>query len=76
MISPYAKAALFVLRLLAGGLLIFGFGLYATDLYLYLSQRPVSSPLCLGLKALPFLAAVVLYWKGPRLAEYLTKDLD
>ncbi|MGA2749193.1 MAG: hypothetical protein ABSG59_10485 [Verrucomicrobiota bacterium] len=74
--SPYAKVALSVLRLAAFGCVVLGLGLYATDLYLYLSQRPVSSPLCLGLKALPFLAAVVLYWKGPRLAEYLTKDLD
>ena len=76
MISPYAKAALFVIRLLACGLLILGFGLYASDLYLYLSHRAISRTPVLALKAAPVLAGAALYAKARRLAVHLTKDLD
>ena len=76
MISPYAKAALFVLRLAACGLIILGCGLYATDVYLYLSHRPVSRPAVLAFKAVPVLAGAVLYGKSKGIALYMTKDLD
>jgi len=76
MLSPYAKAALFVIRLVACGLIILGFGLCASDLYLYLSHRPVSRPALLALKAAPALAGVVVFAKAKAMAIHLTKDLD
>jgi hypothetical protein len=76
MISPYAKAVLFVIRLIACGLIILGFGLCASDLYLYLSHRPVARPAMLALKAAPVLAGAALYGKGRAMAIRLTKDLD
>ena len=76
MISPYAKAVLFVLRLIACGLIILGFGLWAGDLYLYLSHRPISRPVVLALKGAPVLAGAVLYGKSRAMAVHLTKDLD
>jgi len=76
MISPYAKAALFVIRLAACGLIILGCGLYATDVFLYMSHHPVSRPAVLALKAVPVLAGAALYGKSKGIAVYLTKDLD
>jgi hypothetical protein len=79
MISPYAKAALFVIRLSACALIILGFGLYATDIYLYMSpppHPPVSRPLVLALKAVPALAGMALYARSKGIAIHLTKDLD
>jgi hypothetical protein len=76
MLSPYAKAALFVIRLIACGLIILGFGLCAGDLYLYMSHHPISRPAVLALKAAPALAGAVLYGKARSMAIHLTKDLD
>jgi hypothetical protein len=76
MISPYAKAVLFVIRLIACGLIILGFGLCAGDLYLCLSHHPISQPALLALKAAPVLAGVALYGKARAIAIHLTKDLD
>jgi len=76
MISPYAKAVLFVIRLTACGLIILGCGLYATDLYLQMSHRPTSGPALLALKAGPVLAGVALLVKAKAMAVHLTKDLD
>jgi hypothetical protein len=79
MISPYTKAALFVLRLAACGLIIASCGLYATDVFLYLSPQPhppVSRPVVLALKAMPALAGAALLGKSRAMAAYLTKDLD
>jgi hypothetical protein len=74
--SPYAKAALFVIRLAACGLIILSFGLCASDLYLCLSHRPFSGPAVLALKGAPALAGAALYWKSKGMAVHLTKDLD
>jgi hypothetical protein len=76
MLSPYAKAALFVIRLAACGLIILSCGLYATDVYLYLSHQPFSRPAVLALKAVPALAGAALYGKSKAIAIHLTKDLD
>jgi hypothetical protein len=76
MISPYAKAVLFVIRLSACGLIILGFGLCASDLYLCLSHRPISRPAVLALKASPVLAGAALYARSRALAIHLTKDLE
>ncbi len=74
--SPYAKAVLSACRLLALGCLFVSLGLYANDIYLYLSHRPASGFLVLALKGLPFLAGAALFWKSRAIAEHLTKDLD
>jgi hypothetical protein len=79
MLSPYAKAALFVLRLAACGLIVLGCLLCAQDLFLYFSPKPhaaVSAPVVLALKASPALAGLALFAKSRALAIRMTKDLD
>ncbi len=76
MMSPYARAVRFVLRLTASGLIILGFGLCAGDLCLCLSHRPMSRPAVLALKASPVLAGAALYARSRALAIHLTKDLE
>jgi hypothetical protein len=79
MLSPYAKAALFVIRLVACGLIILSLGLFATDVFLYLSpepHHPISRPVVLALKAVPALAGAALYGKSKAIAIQLTKNLD
>jgi len=79
MLSPYAKAALFVLRLVACGLILLSLGLCSTDVYLYLSpfhHRQMSGPGVLALEAVPALAGAALFGKSKRIAIHLTKDLD
>ena len=74
--SPYTKAALSVIRLVACGLVILAFALCSSDVFLFLSHRPVSRPAVLALKASPALAGAVLLVKARALAIHLTKDLD
>jgi len=76
MLSPYAKAALFVIRFSACGLVILSGCLYSTDVFLYLSHHPVSRPAVLAFKAVPVLAGAALYVKSKKMAIYLTKDLE
>ena len=79
MISPYAKAALFVIRLSACGLMILSFAFYYGDIFSYLSPHPlfpISRPSVLALKAIPALAGVALLVMSKRIAIYLTKNLD
>ena len=79
MLSPYAKAALFVLRLVACGFIMLGAGLYYMDVFLYFSpppHPPVSRPVVLALKAVPVLAGAALFGKSKGIALHLTKDLD
>jgi hypothetical protein len=76
MLNPYAKAALFVIRLAACGLIVLGFGLCAGDLFLWLARRPFSGPGLLALKASPVPAGAALYWKAKAIAIRLTKDLE
>ena len=79
MLSPYAKAALFVLRLVACGLILLSLGLCSTDVYLYLSPQPhppISRPAVLAFKAVPVLAGAALFGKSKGIALHLTKDLD
>ena len=74
--NPYTKAVLFVLRMVAVGLIVVGALLYEGDAFLYMNHRPISSRWVLALKGLPILAGVVLSWKARGLAEHWTKDLD
>jgi hypothetical protein len=74
--SPYTKAALSGLRLLAFGCIILSLALYSSDYFLYLSHRPLPKPSVLALKGAPLFAGLALYWKARALAERLTRDLD
>jgi hypothetical protein len=74
--SPYAKAALSVLRLIAFGCIVLSLAFYSSDYFLYLSHRRVPGLGLLALKGAPLLAGLVLYWKGRALAVRLTRDLD
>lgn len=74
--SPYAKAALSVFRLIAFGCIILSLALYSSDFFLFLSHRPATGAGLLALKGAPFLAGLVLYWKARPLASRLTRDLE
>ena len=76
LMSPYAKAVLSVLRLVAFGCIILSLSLYSTDYFLYLKHRPMSGWGWLALKGLPLLAGLVLGWNARGLAERWTQDLD
>jgi hypothetical protein len=75
-VSPYTKAALFVIRLIAFGLIMLSLCLYSTDLYLLLAHRPPRPGAVLAVKGLPFVAGLMVYWKSHGMARQLTKDLD
>lgn len=74
--SPYTKAALSVIRMVAAGFLVLSLCLCLPDLFLLLSHRPLPHPGLLVLKAIPLVIGVVIYWKSDDLAKRLTKDLD
>ncbi len=76
MTSPYAKAALFTIRLVACGLLVISGALYSPDIFLYLSHKPSSGPVMLALKGMPMVLGRVVYAKSKALAAHLTKDLE
>jgi hypothetical protein len=75
-VSPYTKAALSVIRMVAAGFLVLSLCLCLPDLFLLLSHRPLPHPGLLVLKAIPLVIGVVIYWKSDDLAKRLTKDLD
>jgi hypothetical protein len=74
--SPYAKAVLSVLRLIAFGSIILSLSLYSTDYFLYLKHQPMSGWGLLALKGAPLLAGLILGWNARALAEHFTRDLD
>lgn len=74
--SPYAKAVLAALRLLALGCMLASLCLYANDIYLSFTPHPVPISWGLAWKGLPFLAGVILFAKSRALAERFTKDLQ
>jgi hypothetical protein len=75
-VSPYTKAALSVIRLIAAGFLVLSLGLYSPDLFLWLAHRPPHHAVILVLKAVPLVIGLILYWKSDDIAKRLTKDLD
>ncbi len=74
--SPYTKAALFLIRLIAAGFLICSLCLYSSDLFLWLAHRPPHRTIWLVLKAVPLIIGLVIFWKSDDMAKQLTKDLD
>jgi hypothetical protein len=75
-VSPYAKAALSAIRLIAAGFIILSLVWYCPDLLSWLAHHPLHHRAMLVLKAAPFVAGVLLFWKSDDIAKWLTKDLD
>jgi hypothetical protein len=75
-VSPYTKAALSAIRLIAAGFILLSLGWYCPDLILWLTHRPAHGVIILVLKAVPLAAGAVIYWKSEDMAKWLTKDLD
>lgn len=75
--SPYTKGALFLIRLVAFGLILFSAVLLSSYLfYLVTKKKPEGGTLAFALKGLPLIIGVVLWAKGHKLARKLTEDLD
>jgi hypothetical protein len=74
--NPYFKAALFLIRLIAAGFCIFSLTMLSSDVFLLLSNKPISGPPTLALKSLPLLIGLVLFLKSYALAKHLTKDFE
>jgi hypothetical protein len=75
-VSPYAKAARSAIRLIAAGFIVLSLVWFSPDLFSWLTHHPLHHPVVLVLKAVPFVAGVVLAWKSDDLAKWLTRDLD
>src|SRR5580704_16635482 len=75
-VTPYTRAALFLIRLIAAGFVICSLCLYSSDLFLWLSHHPPHRLGWLALKAVPLLIGLAIYWKSEDIAKQLTKDLD
>jgi hypothetical protein len=75
-VSPYTKAALSVIRMIAAGFIVLSLCLYSPDLFLWLSHRPRHPAGVLVLKAVPLALGLAIYWKSDDIAKRLTKDLD
>ncbi len=88
MTSPYAKAALFTIRLVACGLMIISLALCSPDIFLYLlhhssafsqyfqHEAQPSGPVMLILKGIPMVLGLAVYAKSKAMAAHLTKDLE
>ncbi len=74
--SPYTKAALSAIRLIAAGFIILSLVWYCPDLISWLAHHPAGRRAMLLVKAVPFVAGVLLFWKSEDIAKWLTKDLD
>jgi len=74
--SPYNKAALFLIRLIATGFVLCSLFLYYDDLFLWLSHKPPHRAGALLLKAIPMIVGLAVFWKSDDIAKQLTKDLD
>jgi len=75
-VSPYTKAALSAIRLIAAGFILLSLAWYCPDLILWLTHRVPHRVFVLVLKAVPLVAGAVLYWKSDDIARWLTKDLE
>jgi hypothetical protein len=75
--NPYRRAALFLIRLIAFGLILFSL-LQVSSYYFSLKTRKKSeqSALAISLKTVPFLIGFILLVKGKSIAKKFTEDLD
>lgn len=74
--NPYQQAALFLIRLVASGFMLFGFiylGLYLFKSFLAKSEVQIGS--CL-LPAIPIVIGLVILIKSSAIANRLTRNFD
>ena len=74
--NPYQQAALFLIRLVASGLMLFGFiylGLYLFKSFLAKSEVQIGS--CL-LSTIPVVIGLVILIKSSAIANRLTRNFD
>jgi hypothetical protein len=74
--SPYTKAAVLLIRLVAFGFVLFSLIFLGSEIFFLKTHRKSASVLSIVLKAIPFLAGVALWIKSYAIAKNLTKDLD
>ncbi|MFN7140732.1 MAG: hypothetical protein ACK4UN_15455 [Limisphaerales bacterium] len=75
--SPYRRAALLLIRLVAFGLMLFS--VLQVGAYFFLlrtGQSPTDGPFLLTLKVLPFLVGLYLLVKSSSIAKRLTEDFE
>ena len=75
--SPYTKGALFVIRLMAFGLIILGATLAGSSFFYVVARKSAhDSAGGWALKILPLLGGFVLWLKSGAIARKLTEGLD
>lgn len=74
--NPYPRAAAFVLRLVAFGLILFGALPLGMNYFAARQQKPTSGVLWMALEILSLLAGIVLLFTSGAVAKKLTEDLE
>jgi len=75
--NPYTKAALFLIRLVAFGFILFSLLQLSTYLFYFFGEKkPAGSALSILLKTLPLVIGLVLLLKSYKIARKLTEDFD
>lgn len=75
--SPYRRAALLLIRLVAFGLMLFG--LLQMGAYFYVKQMgkpPEDSLIMISLKTMPLVIGLIMLFKSSALAKRLTEDFE
>lgn len=75
--SPYTRGALFLIRLIASGLIVLGITLLGSYFFFMVSgKKAEGGALGFILKLLPLLAGALLWIKSHAIAQKLTEDFD
>ncbi len=75
--SPYTRGALFLIRLIAFGLIVLGFTLLGSYFFYIVSgKKSEGGTIDFLLKLLPLLAGALLFIKSQAIAQKLTENLD
>ncbi len=74
--NPYTKGALFVIRLIAFGLIVLSAVYLGSYLFYWMAHKKIADGIFLRfLKSLPLIFGLVLLLKARAIAEKLTEDL-
>ena len=74
--NPYTKAALFIIRLVAFALVLFGALPLGADYFVRRQNKPIGSKLWLFLEIFSLLLGFVLLFKSGAIAKKLTEDFE
>ena len=74
--SPYTKAALFIIRLVAFAFVLFGALPLGADYFARRQHRPAAGTLWLFLEIFSLLLGFVLLFKSREIAKKLTEDFE